>query len=64
MKKIITVLATVGLFVLQSCTNLGSFKIAPVARNEVFEVSSSFNSGNNYGRLTTFNPRIYPSDVV
>jgi hypothetical protein len=64
MKKIITVLAIVGLFVLQSCTTSGSFEIAPIARNEVFEVTTSFNSNNNYGRLITFNPPIYSSDVV
>jgi hypothetical protein len=29
-----------------------------------FEVTTSFNSSNNYGRLVTFNPPIYSSDVV
>jgi hypothetical protein len=64
MKKIITLLAIAGLFVLQSCTTSASFEIAPIARNEVFEVTTSFNSNNNYGRLVTLNPPIYSSDVV
>jgi hypothetical protein len=64
MKKIITLLAIAGLFVLQSCTTSGSFDVAPIARNEVFEVTTSFNSNNNYGRLVTFNPPIYSSDIV
>jgi hypothetical protein len=37
MKKIITLLAIAGLFVLQSCTTSGSFEIAPIARNEVLK---------------------------
>ncbi len=64
MKKIFTLLAIAGLFVLQSCTTSGSFEVAPIARNEVFEVSASFTINNNYGRVVTFNPPIYSSDVV
>jgi hypothetical protein len=64
MKKIITLLAIAGLFVLQSCTTSGSFEVAPVPTNEVFEVNTSFTSSNNYSRLVTFNPPIYSSDVV
>jgi hypothetical protein len=64
MKKIITLLAIAGLFVLQGCTKSAIFEITPIARNEVFEVTTSFNSNNNYGRLVTLNPPIYSSDVV
>jgi len=64
MKKIFTLLAIAGLFILQSCTTSASFDIAPIARNEVFEITTSFNSNNNYGKLVTFNPPIYSSDVV
>ncbi|HEY4617793.1 MAG TPA: hypothetical protein VIH09_06325 [Flavobacterium sp.] len=64
MKKIITLFAIAGLFVLQSCTTSASFEIEPIARNEVFEVTTSFNSNNNYSRLVTFNPPIYSSDLV
>ena len=64
MKKIITLLAIAGLFVMQSCTTTGSFEIAPTTSSEVFEVTTSFNSTNNFSKLITFNPRIYSSDVV
>ena len=64
MKKIFTLLAIVGLLTLQSCTTSGSFEIAPVASTEAFEITTSFNSTNNFGRLVSFNPRIYSSDVV
>jgi hypothetical protein len=65
MKKIITLLAIAGLFVLQSCTTSGSFEIAPYCEKWSFLKSQlRFNSSNNYGRLVTFNPPIYSSDVV
>jgi hypothetical protein len=64
MKKIITLIAIAGLFMLQSCTTSGSFEIAPIARTEVFEVTTSFTGSNNYSRLVTFDPPIYSSDVV
>jgi hypothetical protein len=66
MKKIIALLAVVGLFTLQGCTTSGSFEIdpIPVTTSEVFEVTTSFNSNNNYSKLVTFNPRIYSSDTV
>tara|TARA_R110000868_G_scaffold1781_7_gene14243 strand:- start:1515 stop:2015 length:501 start_codon:yes stop_codon:yes gene_type:complete len=65
MKKIITLLAIAGLLTLQSCTTSGSFEIAPTTTtSEVFEITTSFNSANNFGKLVTFNPRIYSSDVV
>jgi hypothetical protein len=64
MKKIITLLGIVGLLTLQSCTTSASFEIAPAARTEVFEVTTSFNSNNNFSRLIPFDPPIYSSDVV
>lgn len=66
MKKIITFLAIAGLFTLQSCTTSGSFEIdpLPMSTSEVFEVTTSFNSSNNYSKMINLNPRIYSSDVV
>lgn len=64
MKKIITLLAIAGLLTLQSCTTSGSFEIAPVPTTEVFEVTTSFTSNNNFSRFVTLNPPIYSSDVV
>ncbi|MFM2368062.1 MAG: hypothetical protein RL619_358 [Bacteroidota bacterium] len=64
MKKIFTILAIVGLFSLQSCT----VNDGPIVDNdtisEVFEVTTSFNSTNNYSKLVTLNPSIFSSDVV
>ena len=68
MKKIITLLVVVGLLSLQGCTTSGSLEIIPnvptTTVSEVFEVTTSFNSSNNYSRLITLNPRIYSSDTV
>jgi hypothetical protein len=64
MKKIFTILAIVGLFSLQSCT----VNDGPIVDNdtisEVFEVTTSFNSTNNYSKSVTLNPSIFSSDVV
>ncbi|MEZ7498959.1 hypothetical protein QO200_09420 [Flavobacterium sp. Arc3] len=64
MKKIITFVAIAGLFTLQSCTTSGTFEIEPIARTEVFEITTSFNSNNSFSRLVAFSPPIYSSDVV
>ena len=66
MKKIIALLAIAGLLTLQACTTSGSFEIEPIpiTNSEVFEVTTSFTSNNNYSKLVTFNPRIYSSDTV
>jgi len=64
MKKIIALLAVVGLLTLQGCTTSGSFEIAPVTTSEVFEVNASFTSSNNYSKTVTFNPTIYSTDTV
>jgi hypothetical protein len=65
MKKIITLLALVGMFSLQSCTTTtDSNYIDNDTISEVFEVTTSFNSTNNYSKIVTLNPPIYTSDVV
>jgi hypothetical protein len=65
MNKIITFLAVLGIFSLQSCTVNDN---TPIVDNdtisEVFEVTTSFNSTNNYSKLVALNPSIYSSDVV
>jgi hypothetical protein len=65
MKKIIALLAIAGLFSLQSCTvnDDGPF-VDNDTISEVFEVTTSFNSTNNYSKLITLNPPIFSSDVV
>lgn len=65
MKKIITFLAIAGLFTLQSCTvNDDNPYVDNDTISEVFEVSASFNSTNNYSRIVPLNPPIFTSDVV
>ncbi|MES2578624.1 MAG: hypothetical protein V4589_13500 [Bacteroidota bacterium] len=65
MKKITLFLVFIGMMTLQSCEVT---EITDTVDNdtisEVFEVTTSFNSNNNYSRLVTFNPPIYSSDVV
>jgi hypothetical protein len=65
MKKIITFLAVVGMFSIQSCTVSDN---TPIVDNdtisEVFEVTTSFNSTNNYTSTVSLFPAIYSSDVV
>ncbi|MFV8327871.1 hypothetical protein [Flavobacterium sp. ZS1P14] len=63
MKKIITLLAIVGLFSLQSCT-VNDGPIVEDTTSQVFEVNASFTSTNDYSKLITFNYPIYTSDVV
>jgi hypothetical protein len=65
MKKIITFLAIAGLFTLQSCSvNDDGPYVDNDTISEVFEVTTSFNSNNNFSSLVTFNPPIFASDVV
>jgi hypothetical protein len=65
MKKIITLLAVVGMFSLQSCTTTtDSNYVDNDTIAEVFEVTTSFNSTNNYSKIVALNPPIYTSDVV
>jgi hypothetical protein len=63
MKKIFTLLAIVGLFSLQSCT-VNDGPLVDDTTSSVFEVTTSFNSTNDYSKLITFNYPIYTSDVV
>src|SRR3970282_2430884 len=65
MKKIITLLAVVGMLSLQSCTTTtDSNYVDNDTISEVFEVTTSFNSTNNYSKVVALNPPIYTSDVV
>jgi hypothetical protein len=65
MKKIIILLAVVGMFSLQSCTTTtDSNYVDNDTIAEVFEVTTSFNSTNNYSKIVALNPSIYTSDVV
>ena len=65
MKKIITLLAVVGMFSLQSCTTTtDSNYVDNDTISEVFEVTTSFNSTNNYSKIVPLNPPIYTSDVI
>jgi hypothetical protein len=62
MKKITLFLVFIGMMALQSCEVTEVYDDAP--RNEVFEVTTSFNSNNNYSSLVTFDPPIYSTDSV
>ena len=65
MKKITLFLVFIGMMTLQSCevTEIND-TVDNDTISEVFEVTTSFNSNNNYSTLVTFNPPIYSSDVV
>jgi hypothetical protein len=66
--KIILLLAFISMIALQSCTvNETPVVQTPVDNDtisEVLEYTVSFNSGNNYKKLITFNRPIYTSDMV
>ena len=65
MKKIIALLAVVGMFSLQSCTTTNDANyVDNDTISEVFEVTTSFNSTNNYSKIVPLNPPIFTSDVV
>ncbi len=65
MKKIITLVAVVvGMFSFQSCTTTDLNAVDNDTISEVFEVTTTFNSANNYSKSVTLNPAIYSSDVV
>lgn len=65
MKKITLVLAFIGMISLNSCTiNDVQDTVDYDTIAEVFEVTTSFSSGNNYSRIVSFNPPIYNSDAV
>jgi hypothetical protein len=68
MKKILTLFAVVGLIVFSSCEGpegppgRDGVKGDPGYVNEVFEVTMSFTSGNNYGQTFSLDPKIYSGD--
>lgn len=64
MKRIITLLAVVGMFSLQGCTTTDTNYVDNDTISEVFEVTTSFNSTNDFSKLVVLNPAIYTSDVV
>lgn len=65
MKKIITLLALVGMLSLQSCTTTTDTNyVDNDTISEVFEVTTSFNSTNNYSKIVPLNPPIFTSDVI
>ncbi|WP_339889212.1 hypothetical protein [uncultured Flavobacterium sp.] len=70
MKKITLILAFIGMITLNSCTVNDTPPPAQVQQinntyvSEVFEVTTSFSSNNDFSRLVTFNPPIYNSDTV
>ncbi|MFN7675574.1 hypothetical protein [Flavobacterium sp.] len=67
-KKITLVLAFIGMIMLQGCTvNENTDTIDNDTISEVFElrnVNFSFNPNDGYTIYQTFNPQIFPSDVV
>ena len=69
MKKIILLLAVFGMFGLQSCTGPEGIpgrdgQNRSNVEAEVFEVTTTFSSSNNFARLITLNPPILSSDMV
>lgn len=67
MKKITLILAFIGMITLNSCTTNEVVERDLIDNDtiaEVFEVTTSFSSNNNFSRLVTFNPAIYSSDMV
>lgn len=65
MKKITFFLVFIGMMTLQSCeVNDTNDTVDNDTISEVFEVTTSFNSNNNYSRLVAFNPPIFASDIV
>ena len=66
MKKITLLLAFIGMMLLQSCevTEVYETPVNNAPRTEVFEVTTSFSSSNNYSSLVVFDPRLYSGDSV
>lgn len=63
MKKILLLFSVVGMFVLQGCEGPQGPPGYSVEA-EVFEVTRSFGTNNNYSSLIALNPPILDSDVV
>jgi len=70
MRRISTFLAIIGMIVIASCEGpqgppgFDGFDGQDGLIAEVFEVTTSFNSANNFSKLVGLNPTIYSSDVV
>ena len=66
MKKITLLLAFIGMMLLQSCevTEVYDTPVNNAPRTEVFEVTTSFSSSNNYSSLVVFDPPLYSRDSV
>lgn len=65
MKRFTLLLAFIGMISLQSCTVQDDVdNVDYDTIGEVFEVTRSFNSTNNYSSLINFPHIIYPSDMV
>ena len=65
MKKITLLLAFIGMMILQSCEVTEVYDTPNNApRTEVFEVTTSFSSSNNYSSLVVFDPPLYSNDSV
>lgn len=68
MKKILSLFAIIGLFAFTGCEGpegppgQDGVKGDPGYVNEVFEVTMSFTSGNNYGKTFSLSPKIYSGD--
>jgi hypothetical protein len=62
MKRIILLIAIASTFLFQGCTTKEEINADLLA--EVFQVTTSFTSTNNYSKLITLNPPIYNSDMV
>lgn len=65
MKKIITILVLLGMFSLQGCTTATEPNyVDNDTISEVIEVTTSFNSTNNYSKLVSLVPPIFTSDMI
>jgi hypothetical protein len=67
MKKIITILAVVGMFSFQSCTTEDNSYVDNDTISEVFElknVNFAYNTTDGYTIYQKLTPKIYASDVV
>lgn len=62
MKRIITLLAVVGMFSLQSCTPDDNFDSDTIS--EVFEVNPSFTQANGFSVTYALDPVIFSSDNI
>lgn len=64
MKKILTLLAFIGVLSLQSCTLTDDLYVEDTTASQVFEVPTSFTASNNYSKQIVFNSKLYTSDEV